>query len=212
MMLASSDQFGDAARCLQIGVREYLMKPIRRAELLEAIRRTLQPPASQSAATPLDAGAAPAVHARILLAEDNLVNQRVALGLLTRRGHTVDVANNGLEALAALRRASYDLILMDIQMPEMGGIEATRLIRQHESLNGGHTAIFAMTAHAMKGDRERYLASGMDGYLPKPIDHRALFAAIEALVPNTRPAAAAPAADAPPTAEALPVPVPELRS
>jgi len=121
----------------------------------------------------------PAQRARILLAEDNLVNQRVAIGLLTRRGHIVDVANNGIEALAALDNTNYDVVLMDIQMPEMGGIEATLAIRTREAGTGRHTRIVAMTAHAMAGDRERYLASGMDGYLSKPIDQRTLYAAVE---------------------------------
>jgi CheY-like chemotaxis protein len=118
--------------------------------------------------------------ARILLAEDNIVNQRVAVGLLTRRGHSVEVANNGVEALAALALAPYDLVLMDIQMPEMGGIEATHAIRESEASAGQHTRIVAMTAHAMVGDRDRYLAAGMDGYLSKPVDRNALFAAVEA--------------------------------
>src|SRR6185312_12628885 len=124
--------------------------------------------------------------ARILLAEDNIVNQRVAVGLLTRRGHTVDVVTNGVEALAALAASSYDLVLMDIQMPEMGGIEATRMIREREASTGRHTRIVAMTAHAMAGDRERYLAAGMDGYLSKPIDPHTLFAAVDVRPPAPR--------------------------
>jgi signal transduction histidine kinase/DNA-binding response OmpR family regulator len=124
-------------------------------------------------------GAVPVVRASILLAEDNIVNQRVAVGLLTRRGHAVDVVANGLEALAALELSSYDVVLMDVQMPEMGGIEATRAIREREVSSGGHTRIVALTAHAMAGDRERYLEAGMDGYLSKPVDPTALFAAIE---------------------------------
>jgi CheY-like chemotaxis protein/HPt (histidine-containing phosphotransfer) domain-containing protein len=119
------------------------------------------------------------MRARVLLVEDNLVNQRVAVGLLTRRGHEVQIANNGIEALAALEVSSFDIVLMDIQMLEMGGIEATQAIRAREAVTGGHTRIVAMTAHAMKGDRERYLAAGMDGYLCKPIDQTALFAAVE---------------------------------
>ena len=103
----------------------------------------------------------------------------MAVGLLTRRGHEVQIANNGLEMLAALESASFDIILMDIQMSEMGGVEATLAIREREALTGRHTRIVAMTAHAMKGDRERYLASGMDGYLCKPIDPATLFAEVE---------------------------------
>ena len=116
---------------------------------------------------------------RILLAEDNLVNQRVAVGILTRRGHHVTVANNGREAIDALQRERFDLILMDIQMPEMGGFEATAVIREREMNGGQRTRIVAMTAHAMTGDRERCLAAGMDGYLSKPINQGLLFDVVE---------------------------------
>jgi two-component system sensor histidine kinase/response regulator len=116
---------------------------------------------------------------RVLLAEDNVVNQRVAVGLLKKRGHEVVVTVNGLEAIAALERDSFDVVLMDVQMPEMGGLEATAAIRQRERQSGGHVRILAMTAHAMTGDRERCLAAGMDGYLSKPIDPAMLYATIE---------------------------------
>lgn len=126
-------------------------------------------------------GAAPSGmrSARILLAEDNLVNQRVAASLLARRGHNVTVANNGREALDALDRERFDLVLMDVQMPEMGGLEATALIRARERESGGRTRIVAMTAHAMTGDRERCIAAGMDGYLSKPINQALLFEVVE---------------------------------
>ncbi|MDQ3069983.1 MAG: ATP-binding protein [Acidobacteriota bacterium] len=133
------------------------------------------------------AGDIPSAHAiaraaapvRILLAEDNIVNQRVAVGLLHKRGHAVEIAANGAEAVAAFERGGFDVILMDVQMPVMSGLEASRSIRRLEAQAGGHTRIVAMTAHAMAGDRERCLASGMDGYLSKPIDPAALFAAVE---------------------------------
>jgi two-component system, sensor histidine kinase and response regulator len=180
MMLTSSGQFGDSTRCRELGIHAYLTKPIRQSDLFDAIRQTLRPPAPRDAdLTETSSGHTPAVRARILLAEDNLVNQRVAVGLLTRRGHSVHVANNGVEALAALDSSPFDVVLMDIQMPEMGGIDATRAIREREASTGRHMRIIAMTAHAMKGDREQCLASGMDGYLSKPIDPAALFAAIE---------------------------------
>ena len=116
---------------------------------------------------------------RVLVAEDNIVNQRVAAGLLTRRGHQVTVVNNGREAVAAVQRDAFDLVLMDVQMPEMDGIEATAAIRAWERQRGTRIRIVAMTAHAMVGDRDRCLAAGMDGYLSKPIDQRSLFETVE---------------------------------
>ena len=181
MMLTSSGEYGDSARCREVGISSYLTKPVEAADLYNAIRRVLeggakpQPPTlSQQLRTsgivrPL----------AVLLAEDNIVNQRVAVGLLTRRGHGVTVANNGIEALAALERGTFDLVLMDVQMPEMGGFEATAEIRRRERERGGHLRILAMTAHAMTGDRERCLAAGMDGYLSKPIDPAMLYATVE---------------------------------
>jgi CheY-like chemotaxis protein/HPt (histidine-containing phosphotransfer) domain-containing protein len=117
---------------------------------------------------------------KVLLAEDNVVNQRVAVGLLSRRGHQVTVVTNGEEAAEAIARERFDIVLMDLQMPVMGGIEATELIRKRErELSLDRVRIVAMTAHAMAGDRERCLAAGMDGYLSKPTESRALFAEVE---------------------------------
>lgn len=116
---------------------------------------------------------------KILLAEDNVVNQRVAVGLLAKRGHQVTIANNGIEALQAIARTQFDLVLMDLQMPAMGGLEATATIRAHEREVGGHLRIVAVTAHAMKEDRERCLAAGMDGYLSKPVNPQLLFDTVE---------------------------------
>ena len=116
---------------------------------------------------------------RILLVEDNVVNQQVASGLLTRRGHHVTIAPNGREALDRLDRETFDLVLMDLQMPVMGGLDATVAIRLRERATGQHIRIVAMTAHAMNSDRERCLAAGMDGYLSKPIDPLLLFAVVE---------------------------------
>lgn len=120
----------------------------------------------------------------ILLAEDNPVNQRLALRLIEKRGHSVTVAEDGRQALAALEKQTFDLILMDVQMPHMDGLEATRHIRQREQLTGAHIPIIAMTAHAMKGDREDCLAAGMDGYISKPVKVEELFEAIEKYVPQ----------------------------
>jgi len=174
MMLTSAGHRGDAARCQELGVSAYLLKPIRQSELREAIARVLGA-REQKGAIPLitryslhDASE-PSSSLRILLAEDNLVNQRLATRLLEKRGHSVAVAANGLEALQALERESFDLVFMDLQMPEMDGFEATAAIRKKEQSTGVHLPVVALTAHAMKGDREKCLARGMDGYLAKPI-------------------------------------------
>jgi two-component system sensor histidine kinase/response regulator len=124
-------------------------------------------------ATPVARGA------RMLIAEDNIVNQRVAEGLLTKRGHQVTVVTTGREALHALQGGTFELVLMDVQMPDMDGFEATAAIRGWERDTGQHVRIVAMTAHAMTGDRARCLAAGMDGYLSKPIDQRSLYAIVE---------------------------------
>jgi CheY-like chemotaxis protein len=192
MMLSSSALAGDVSRCKALGIAAYLTKPIKASDLLEAICRTLDRTPVRVADPALTKPAAPSAPARlvkVLVAEDNLVNQRVALGLLSRRGHAVTVVNNGREALDALARETFDLVLMDVQMPEMGGFEATAAIRAREQTTGRHTRIVAMTAHAMNGDRERCVAAGMDGYLSKPLDPRMLFAAIEDEPPPPTPAA-----------------------
>ena len=116
--------------------------------------------------------------ARVLLAEDNAINQRIAVRVLGKAGHQVTVVETGAAAVEATAKQTFDIVLMDLQMPDMGGFEATRLIRARERLSGGHVRIVAMTAHAMAGDRERCLAAGMDGHLTKPVDSRALAAAV----------------------------------
>ena len=174
MMLTSAGQRGDAARCQELGVVAYLLKPIRQSELREAIARVLGAP-EREGAIPLITRYAlqdahdPLTSLRVLIVEDNLVNQRLATRLLEKRGHRVAVAGNGREALAALEKESFDLVLMDVQMPDMDGFEATAMIRAKEKGTGLHQQVIALTAHAMKGDREKCLAQGMDGYLSKPI-------------------------------------------
>jgi len=116
-----------------------------------------------------------------LIAEDNLVNQRVATRMLEKRGHSVVVATNGQKALAALEKQKFDVVLMDVQMPDVDGFQATAAIREREKLTGKHLRIIAMTAHAMEGDREKCLAAGMDGYIPKPIQAAEMVASIEAI-------------------------------
>jgi two-component system, sensor histidine kinase and response regulator len=182
MMLTSSGQYGDATRCRELGISAYLTKPIEAADLHEAICRVLERGIREQKVAPAltqKLSGAQVRRRKILLAEDNIVNQRVAVGLLRKRGHDVVVANNGLEALDALSRASFDLVLMDVQMPEMGGFDATLEVRRRERETGNRLRIVAMTAHAMQGDRERCLAVGMDEYLAKPIEPALLYAAVE---------------------------------
>jgi CheY-like chemotaxis protein/HPt (histidine-containing phosphotransfer) domain-containing protein len=175
MMLTSSDQKGDASRCRDIGIKSYLVKPVRqsalRGAMLEALGRT--PAASRP-------GPAAANHTlrtlRVLVAEDNIVNQRVATGILENAGHTVTVVEIGREALDALHAGTFDIVLMDMQMPELSGGEAIAELRRQEHAAGGHVPVIAVTAHALVGDRERCLAGGADGYVPKPMTPAALFA------------------------------------
>jgi two-component system, sensor histidine kinase and response regulator len=174
MMLTSDRQLGDAARCREMGIAVHLVKPIAQSELLDAIllalggrREVLE------TATEVTVASVPADQRklRVLLAEDNAVNQTLAVRLLERLGHVVVVAHNGREAVEELEKWNYefDVVLMDVQMPEMDGFEATAAIRARDQARGAHTPIVAMTAHAMKGDRERCLEAGMDGYVSKPI-------------------------------------------
>jgi len=179
MMLSSAGRLGDARRCRELGIAAHLTKPINASDLLESIVRTLKNATTERSSAPAARPAQPNRRVKILLAEDNVVNQQVAVGLLSRRGHLVTVVANGRDAIAAVEREPFDVVLMDVQMPEMGGLEATAAIRARERETGRHIPIVAMTAHAMTGDRERCLAAGMDGYLAKPIDAKALFALVE---------------------------------
>jgi two-component system, sensor histidine kinase and response regulator len=183
LMLTSGSRTGDLARCRELGIESYLTKPVAQSELQAAISRILTPhyPADSQPGTP--EAAIPAVtpahlSLRILVAEDNVVNQRVAVRLLEKEGHQVVIASDGSEALAAIRRDSFHVVLMDIQMPVMDGLEATAAIRDLERHTGEHLPILAMTAHAMKGDQQRCLEAGMDGYISKPIRKLELLAAI----------------------------------
>jgi len=184
MMLTSATQKGDVERRQSLGIASHLIKPIKPATLLQAIGNVLGGPPLASPLTssvrPLDA----ADRLRILLAEDNTVNQVVATNLLQKRGHQVVVVPNGREAVELFEREVFDLILMDVQMPMMGGIEATVRIRQIEKARGTHTPIIAMTARAMKGDREACLEAGMNDHTPKPVVAQALFEAIERFRPR----------------------------
>jgi CheY-like chemotaxis protein len=171
VMLSSASRPVDARTCREHGIWRYLVKPVFQHDLLQTILEASQAAgpriAPASPTVPQKPTAEPGLH--ILLAEDNLVNQQVTVRTLERRGHTVRVAQNGREAVAFASRERFDLILMDIQMPEMDGYEATAAIREMERQTGSHTPIVAMTAHAMKSDQDRCLAAGMDDYISKPI-------------------------------------------
>lgn len=169
-----------------MGISTYVIKPVRRAELLAAVRHALHATArGQTRPSPSVAVEFPRSEVEgnkpleILLAEDNAVNRTLACRLLEKKGHKVATASNGREALRALEQQKFDVILMDIQMLELDGLEATALIREREALTGTHIPIIAMTAYAMKGDEERFLAAGMDGYIAKPIRVEHLFRILE---------------------------------
>jgi CheY-like chemotaxis protein len=181
MMLTSAGTASAATRCRDLGIATYLTKPIRQAELLSAIRTAFGAVVRDDAGALVTRRASPQIRSslRVLLAEDQAVNQLLATKLLTKRGHLVTLVNNGREALAALAANAFDVVLMDVQMPEMDGFEATKAIRARELASGGHVRIVAMTAHAMKGDGDRCLNAGMDAYLTKPINPAQLFEIIE---------------------------------
>jgi CheY-like chemotaxis protein len=184
MMLSSLDRPGDIARCRELGLELYLTKPVSQSELLNAILIALniQPgPLDQSYA--LSQQYLPKIQGplRILLAEDTEISQRVVVDLLKRWGHTSSVVQNGQEVLDALAGESFDLVLMDVEMPIMDGLEVTRLIREREQATNTHLPIVAITAHAMAGDRERFLAAGMDAYIPKPIQAEDVIGVIQEL-------------------------------
>jgi CheY-like chemotaxis protein/HPt (histidine-containing phosphotransfer) domain-containing protein len=202
MMLTSADRQADAQRCRRLGMSAYLVKPVKADELQIAILAALsgatresRPASSTQELSNITGGATPARPARILLAEDNPVNQRVALHILQKGGHSVLAVSNGREAVEALKREEFELVLMDVQMPEMDGFEATDAIRTRERITGRHIPIIAMTAHAMKGDRERCLEAGMDDYVAKPVHAAELLRVIQKFALAT----AAPVAAAPPT-------------
>jgi signal transduction histidine kinase/CheY-like chemotaxis protein len=189
VMLTSAGQFGDAARCRELGICGYLVKPFHQAELLEAICQTI----NKKGAPPKDL---PLVtrhtlredehRPRVLLAEDNLVNQTLAVRLLEKRGYLVKVTGDGKAAVEAVETGQFDVVLMDIQMPGMDGFEATAAIRAGEKIKGGHIPIIALTAHALKGDEEGCITAGMDGYVSKPIRPIELVSMIEKLLANKR--------------------------
>ena len=187
LMLSSADHGDDIKRCKTLEVSAYLIKPVSQFDLFAAIGRALgerAPSREKIGAKSIPTAARPL---RVLLAEDNRVNQRLATLLLERAGHSVELAETGVAAVEAFKRETFDLILMDLQMPEMGGIEATAEIRTLEAADGRHTPIIALTAHALQGDRQRCQQASMDGYVSKPIHRDELFAEIDRLLDAAAP-------------------------
>ena len=185
MMLTSGGIRGDANRCQQLGISAYLIKPIKQSDLLDAIMLALGTSKVQKDNVPLITRHSlreSRRHLNILLAEDNIINQKVAVHILEKQGHNVMVAPDGKKALEAWKKHDFDLILMDIQMPSLDGLEATARIREQEKKNNTYIPIVAMTAHAMKGDRERCIEGGMDDYVSKPLKPEELIKALERVI------------------------------
>ncbi|MDY7107876.1 MAG: response regulator, partial [Planctomycetota bacterium] len=187
MMLTTIDRHGDARRCRELGIDGYVTKPVRQSDLRNVLLNSLDlaaEPEEELVLSDEPAAAAATRSLRVLLAEDNVVNQRVAVKMLEKRGHRVVVVSDGYRAVELASGEPFDLALLDVQMPEMGGFEATAAIRESERGTGRHLPIIAMTAHALRGDRERCLEAGMDGYVAKPISAAALFDEIARLTPE----------------------------
>jgi CheY-like chemotaxis protein len=187
MMLSSAGRRGDGAKCEELGITAYLLKPIRQSDLQKAIllvmgMNTL--PKGEGRLVTRHTIREARKHLHILLVEDNPVNQKLASRMLENWGHTVVLANDGRQGVDRLEKGDevFDLVLMDVQMPVMGGYEATAIIREWEKIHGGHIPIVAMTAYAMKGDREKTLEAGMDDYVSKPINKEILFDVIEGVI------------------------------
>ena len=204
LLLSSADRAEYSARSRSLGIARSLIKPVKQSDLLEAIGAALEaapPVETRRSEAPEDELAAVERHPqywgrtarRVLLAEDGAINQQVAVRLLEERGHSVVVVNNGRAAVEQVAAQPFDVVLMDVQMPEMDGLEATAAIRRAEAQTGEHVPIVAMTAHAMKGDRDRFLAAGMDGYVAKPVRPHELYAAVEGGGPDAEAGLLAPA-------------------
>jgi two-component system sensor histidine kinase/response regulator len=183
-MLTSGDLGADTERCREVGIAARLMKPTKQSELFDTMQAVLGLSAEGSPRPAEPEAAVCARPLRILLAEDSVINQRVACALLGRQGHVVTVASNGRHAVEKSATGNFDVVLMDVQMPELDGFEATAAIRAREKQTGEHLPIIAMTAHAIKGDRERCLEAGMDDYVSKPIQVTALYKALARIMPR----------------------------
>ena len=186
IMASSAPQAEHAERCRDLDIERYLTKPVLQSDLLDSLLAGIEGPEPEpTPGTPSPEEPGAARGREILLVEDGAINQRVAVGLLEIEGHRVTVANDGVEGIEAWQHKRYDLILMDVQMPNMDGFEATRAIRKREQGAGTHIPIIAMTANAMKGDRERCLEAGMDDYVAKPFEPEALYSAIARYTPES---------------------------
>jgi PAS domain S-box-containing protein len=206
ILLSSADGQHHAARCREAGVAAYLAKPVKQSELLDAILTAIDPATKAAKAEVVARDRSRQVDAprrpgrlSVLLVEDNATNQLLAVSLLEKAGHSVETAQNGQEALAILAKRPFDAVLMDVQMPVMDGFEATARIRERERASGEHVPIVAMTAHAMKGDRERCLAAGMDDYVSKPVHAAELRQALARFAPSDSQADRATGPVGPPT-------------
>ncbi len=220
MMLTSGGQAGDVAKCRELGLAAYVTKPLSQRALYQVVAQvigsgtetplptpsaTWKESAVMTSSIPASATGAPQASIKVLLAEDNFVNQKLAVTMLQKRGYRVSVANDGLEALALLEREAFDVVLMDVHMPNMGGFEATAQIRERERAHGrARMPIVALTALAMTGDREKCLQAGMDAYLAKPISARDLFGTLTQILP-LHALAASPTATTAPAVSAAPV-------
>jgi CheY-like chemotaxis protein len=201
MMLTSGGQSGDVAKCRELGLAAYVTKPLSQRSLYQVVAQvigsrspnpiavpppTRKEPTVMTSPVPASAPSGPPGTLRVLLAEDNFVNQKLAVTMLQKRGYRVSVANDGIEALASLERETFDVVLMDVHMPNMGGFEATAQIRERERAGGRpRLPIVALTALAMTGDREKCLQAGMDAYLAKPINARELFGTLSQILPQS---------------------------
>ncbi len=188
IMLTSAGREYSAERCREVGIEHYMLKPIHQSNLFNLICDVVLDDGRPRDRSTAEGPPRPAPRARtnlkILLAEDNAFNQKVAVGMLSQMGHEVTIVSNGFEAVNRYKKDDFDVILMDVQMPHMDGFEATRIIREIDGHSGRHIPIVAMTAYAMKGDRERCLEAGMDGYLSKPIRTNELAGTLDNLVVN----------------------------
>jgi two-component system, sensor histidine kinase and response regulator len=187
IILTSASFRRDAEPFVNHGIKAYLSKPIRRSSLLKAISAALSSP-GEAEKRPRNTSDAPprvAGSLTILLAEDNSVNQRLAVRILEKRGHRIVVAQTGRQALEILTQQSCDVVLMDVQMPDMDGFETTAAIREGEKTTGRRIPIIAMTANAMPGDRQQCIEAGMDDYISKPIQTKELFEVLQKAIPNT---------------------------